>query len=74
MINKALIWISAILGAVALFLRGSLAKEKAERKQEELDRAKRLYAGSEKATEALIRGMEDEAKPIRRGYFKRKSK
>ena len=69
MINKILGGISAILAVAVLFLRGSLANEKAERKQEELKRAKSLQKSSDNASEALIRGLDNESKPISRGYY-----
>jgi len=68
-INKILGGISAILAVAVLFLRGSLANEKAERKQEELKRAKSLQKSSDNASEALIRGLDNESKPISRGYY-----
>jgi len=68
-LNKILAGISAILAFAVLFLRGSLANEKAERKQEELKRAKSLQKSSDNASEALIRGLDNESKPISRGYY-----
>lgn len=68
-LSKILGGLSAVLAFAVLFLRGSLANEKAERKQEELKRAKALQRSSEKATDALVEGLENESKPIERGHY-----
>ena len=69
MLSKILAGISAVLAFAVVFLRGSLANEKAERKQEEIKRAKTLQKSSDKATKALIRGLDNESKPIKRGFY-----
>ena len=69
MISKILGGLSAVLAFAVLFLRGSLHKEKAERKQEELKRAKALQRSTDKATDALLEGLDNESKPIKRGHY-----
>ena len=58
-VSKILAGLTAVMGMVVLFLRGSLAEEKAKRKQEELERARALQRGLYKASAVLIKGMED---------------
>ena len=62
MVTKILAGISAVLGFVVLFLRGSLANEKKERVQEDLKREKASSETSQRATEAMMRGLENEHK------------
>lgn len=62
MLAKILGGLSALLAMVVLFLRGSLAKEKQERAEELAEQRKASHEASDKATEALIKGMSDEAK------------
>ena len=64
MLAKVLGAFAAIGGILALFFRGQLHKERAERSEQDLKRAEAVQRQSDKATEALIRGMENESKPV----------
>ena len=69
MLAKILGGLTALGAVLAIFFRSQLQQEKIERKEEEIKRAKSLQRASDKATEALIRGLDNESKPISRGYF-----
>ena len=64
MLAKVLGVFAAIGGVLVLFLRGQLHKERAERSEQDIKRAEAVQKQSDKATEALIRGMENESKPV----------
>jgi hypothetical protein len=68
-LSKILGALAAIAGFVALFFRGQMHKEKAEREKAKSARSEAVKEQSDKATEAMIRGLEDENKPVDRGYF-----
>lgn len=60
-LNKILAGISAVMGIAVLYLRGALHKERVERKDEELQQSRAAQDASSKATEALIRGLDNES-------------
>ena len=64
MLAKILAGISAISVFAALWFRGSLANEKKERLEDELEITQESQELSDKAAEAVIRGLEDESAPI----------
>ena len=70
MISKILAWLSGILAFAVMLLRGRLKDKEIESLQRDVEVAKT----SEKAVEALVRGANEENKPIRRGYFNNKPK
>jgi hypothetical protein len=59
---KILSVVGAISAFLALWFRGSLHKEKAERAEEAKDLVEAEKKASDKATEALVEGLENEAK------------
>jgi hypothetical protein len=69
MLSKILGLLAGLGSLAALFFRGQVHKEKAERKDDEIKRAKVLAKQSKKADEALIKGLENESKPSKRGFF-----
>lgn len=67
--SKVLAALAAIAGFIALFFRGQMHKERADREEEKAERTEAVKHQSDKATEAMIRGLENENKPADRGYF-----
>ncbi len=56
--------ISAVLGFIGVFLYALLQKEKKERVEDELEIEKETQELSDKSTEAMVKGLENEAHPI----------
>jgi hypothetical protein len=52
-----------------MFFRGQAHKERAERKQGEIDRAKTASEAKDRATEAMVKGVTDENVKAKRGSF-----
>ena len=69
MISKILVWLVSIGGVIILLLRGRLKDAKIKEQGRDLQVEKAVAFAREKATEALIRGLENESKPAKRGYF-----
>lgn len=69
MLTKILSGLAAVAGFLALFFRGQVHKERAERKQGELDRTKAASEVKDNATEAMVKGVIDENKKAKRGSF-----
>lgn len=67
--NKILAALAAIAGFIALFFRGQAHKDRADREEAKAERTKAVKDQSDKATAAMIRGVENENKPADRGYF-----
>lgn len=69
------LWIAiiGILGTVALYFRGEAQAARAEKARQDADIAKASQDATERATEALVRGVANEQKPVKRGYFSDKS-
>ena len=63
--SKLLLILGAIVGVLMLYI--SALKKAALRKELEQEKASSDYKG--KANKALKEGLEDENKPIKRGYF-----
>ena len=64
----------AIMGIIISILRGNISSMKADKAQREADLSKASEKATNDATEALVRGMNEEAKPTGRGYFNNKPK
>ena len=73
MLTKILAWGAGILGFMVLLLRGQLKDEKIKELHRDVSEEKMAKEASDKATEALVRGLNNEAKPSSRGYFDNKS-
>ena len=65
MLTKILAWGAGILGFMVLLLRGQLKDAKIK----DLQRDAGANKVAEKASEALVKGVLDESKPVSRGYF-----
>jgi len=63
--SKLALIVGAIIGILLLYI-GALKRIALQR---ELDHSKAVSKGRDKANEALIKGVENESKPIHRGYF-----
>jgi hypothetical protein len=68
-LNKVLGALAAIAGFAALFFRGQAYKEKSERSEARAEMTEKVKEQSDRATEAMIRGVENENKKAKRGSF-----
>jgi hypothetical protein len=62
-LNKILAGVTAFFGVLLLVFKGKYEKEKMERAEEEVDRVEAVSDAKERATEAMVRGLENESKP-----------
>ena len=69
MLTKILAWGAGILGFMVLLLRGQLKDERIKHLRRDVSEEKMAKEASDKATEALVRGLNEESKPVNRGYF-----
>lgn len=60
MLTRILAIFAGIGGFLALLFRGRLKAEQADRAKEDLEREKTAHKTSQKATEALVRGLNSE--------------
>ena len=73
MLTKILAWGAGILGFMVLVLRGQLKDAKIKELRRDVSEEKMAKEAGDKATEALVRGLNEESKCINRGYFDNKS-
>ncbi len=64
----------ALMTVVIMFLRGAVRdkEEESTRLREDKKSLEKTQEVKDKATEALVRGLENESKPVKRGHFNTK--
>jgi predicted acylesterase/phospholipase RssA len=70
--DKLLLIMGAIIAALIAYsgiLRGQKQKLKSKHDKERADRMEELYDAKTKAVDAMQEGLDNEAKPAKRGYF-----
>ena len=70
--NRIISFLLAGLAVIASLFAALFSNERTKTARREAEQAKASQNASEEATEALIRGLNEESKPITRGHFNRK--